>query len=205
MMLKLVAALLVWITAAGQQTVGSAPDRVAPTAREPGVYEENGQVEVVLGYGARQLPFRLNLDSSRPPRSLRELVDKISEGLPEDRLRLFAAYYGGREFATFRMRYDSNIAFWRDLYLIEILAEANRVWRLGADGSPLRRSIDCVGRSFDSQVAIQIGHLYLESHEADESGETPRKPGFRNAYLISRRLFEICDRNAGHSIPVSDR
>lgn len=179
------------ISLAGSGALGQSPPS---ETREPGIYRNDGRVDLVLGFPLRRLPFRLALNPSEPPRSLREFVDKIAQALPEARLRMFAAYYGGREFARQRRRYRSTVDFWRDLYVLEILDEANRIWWPTGE-TRLLRAQECVGRTFRSQVEIQIGQGYLETHGSDDTGAAAeRNAGYREAYLISMRLFEICDR-----------
>ena|SRR6218665_1763364 len=153
--------------------------------------------EIRMGWPVRSLPFALNLDRrAAPPRSLRELVDRIYLALPQDRLDMFAAYYGGNDFERLRARYDSTISFFRDLYTIEILHQASRIWGFDGGHFPLDRARRCAGSDFVTQVAIQIGTRRL--YEAGSRGVLAPLRDTAGAYgvadRISRQLFATCDR-----------
>ncbi len=166
----------------------------ASAQREPGIYYGSDVVTFRFGFSQRELPFRLNIERADAPRTLREMVDKIYNALPETRLEMFAAYHGGRNFQQFRSRYDSTIDFYRDLYMSEILHEAARIWDFDEAEFPLARARECVGRTFVSQVALQIGVRYLDRQDQEGAGsDSDVEAGSRTADSISRRLFEVCD------------
>jgi len=172
----------------------------APTApNQPSGQEEAGpqSAEIRMGYDLRPLPFPLNLDRrARSPRSLSELVDRLYQALPQNRLDMFAAYYGGNDFERIRARFDSTIDFYRDLYTTEILYEASRIWGFSDAHFPLDRARRCVGEYFVQQVAIQIGARRLR--ERGNEGVPPPLRNTAGAYgmaaMISRQLFDRCDR-----------
>lgn len=158
--------------------------------------------EIRIGWDLRPLPFRLNMDPRvRPPRSLTEMVDRIYRALPQDRLDMFAAYYGGNDFERIRARYDSTISFFRDLYTVEILYEAGRVWRHSEAHFPLDRARRCVGEDFVAQVAMQIG--VRRNYKRGNEGVPPPLRDTGGAYGLAARtslqLFAICD---GQSPPA---
>lgn len=162
-----------------------------PMGSQPG-----GEETITIGWPVRALPFPLNLDRrAPPPQTLQELVDRIYRALPEDRLDMFAAYFGSSDFESVRARYDSTISFYRDLHTIEILYEADRVWGFDDDHFPLGPARRCVGGDFVRQVAIQIGIRRL--FEVGSRGEPAplRNTAGANAMAdrISRRLFALCD------------
>ncbi len=159
-------------------------------------------VEIRIGRDLQPLPFRLNLDSrARAPRSLTELVDRLYRAIPEDRLDMFAAYHGGEDLERMRARYDSTVDFFYNLYTIEILHEASRVWGFTDARFPLGPARRCVGDTFVMQVAIQLGARRL--FERGGSSEPAPLRDMRGAYLqaamISRQLFTVCDRRHPYS------
>jgi hypothetical protein len=159
---------------------------------------QNGEVhEIRVGHDPQPLPFRLNLDRrARPPRSLRELVDRLYAALPADRLDMFAAYYGSNDFERIRARYDSTVEFFYGLYTIEILHRADRVWGFSDAYFPLGPARRCAGDDFVDQVAIQLGTRRLS--ERGSEGVVPPLRNTADAYgmaaRISRQLFALCDR-----------
>lgn len=157
----------------------------APTQDDP----------IITGWPVRALPFRLNLDRhARPPRSLGDLVDRIYQALPEDRLDMFAAYHGGSDFERVSARYDSDVSFYRDLYTIEILYEGDRVWGYSESHYPFARAVRCVGDDFVDQVAIQIGIRRLYAQGSRGMPPSLREGAYTMANRISRQLFALCDR-----------
>ncbi|HYD13545.1 MAG TPA: hypothetical protein VEC11_11930 [Allosphingosinicella sp.] len=171
----------------------------AAQADPPPTQDDEGEqnVEIRIGWDPRPLPFGLNLDSrARPPRSLTEMVDRIYRALPQDRIDMFAAYHGDRDFERVRARFDSTVDFFRDLYTHEILIEAFRIWRFSDRHFWFDRARRCVGDNFVAQVAIQFGmRRYREVGDGPEpSPVRARIGGYLMADLASRRLFALCDR-----------
>ena len=189
-------AFILAVAAMAGQPTQAAPEPGRPSSEQA---DAPGGQNVVIGggYDLRPLPFRLNLERrARPPRSLTEMVDRLYAALPEDRRDMFAAYYGGNEFERIRARYDSTVEFFYDLYTIEILHEAGRIWGFSEAYFPLGPARRCVGDDFVAQVAIQIG-----SRRLLETGTRGVPPPLRNtggaygmAARISRQLFALCDR-----------
>jgi hypothetical protein len=178
----------------------NAPEIARPREEQAG--PSGGQDVVIrIGWDPRPLPFALNLDRrARPPRSLTEMVDRIYGALPQDRIDMFASYYGVSygvpDFERMMAHYDSVTDFYRDLYTNEILLEAGRIWGFTETHFPLDRARRCVGRDFVSLVAIQIGiRRYSELGDGPESQPLQtRLWGYIMADRASRQLFALCDR-----------
>jgi hypothetical protein len=170
------------------------PGRAGDKQADP---SSDQNVEIRLGWDLRPLPFQLNLDRrARPPRSLTEMVDRIYRALPRDRIDMFAAYHGDRNFERVRAGYDSTVGFFRDLYTHEILIEAFRIWRFTERRFWFDRARPCVGDDFVGQVAIQIGiRRYRELGDGpDPLPLRSRVGGYLAAEPVSRQLFALCDR-----------
>ena len=165
-------------------------------ARTNPTVQEQGSITILHGGELRPLPFRLDLAAQQRPASLGEMVDLLYDAIPPDHLRVIGAYFGGRDHDRLRARYDASIDFFQSLYMPEILAEAQRTWRLRQD-SRLFDAIECVGENCPYLVALQIG---VTSHSADRAAAvttlSDRAQVFSSSASIAARLFEVCDQAA---------
>jgi hypothetical protein len=159
---------------------------LAPLAAAPSAAAQPSEVIVYTNrQPLRPLPFRLNLGRI-PPATLRQLVARLEEAIPESHRARMAAYYSSPWD-------DLRDGAYADLYVPEIFAAAAKAWPRAGPG--LARRIDCVGRDFPSQVAMQIAFDHVRSHwpVGETIRLTDRAKGLMEASFISMRLFEVCD------------
>ena len=153
--------------------------------------ERGDRIDVVMRSPVRSLPFQLSLGGAEAPHDLGELIETLYASLPNERLQMIAAYFGGDGYQVLRSRYLSSEDFFEDLYISESLAEVARHWPQ-LDSPRFNRARNCVGYNFNYLVALQIGVKYQTLHTPEGHASSDLAIGYRRASSVARRLFEVC-------------